>query len=197
MDEIYSRINFKRFLFNRALRILLVTNGMILLASAMLGPIYALFVKQVGGDLLDASIAGGVFALIAGTTVLLSGKYSDKLPQKKLVVSFGYTVMGIGFLLYTLVNSIWFLLLVQVLIGFGEAIYNAPFDALYSEHLDGGKDGTEWGAWESMNYYATAIGAFVGGILVTNYGFTPLFVIMATLCFASALYIHHLPKRAL
>ena len=51
--------------FNRALRILLSTNGMILLAGAMLGPIYALFVDKIGGDLMDASIAGGIFALVA------------------------------------------------------------------------------------------------------------------------------------
>jgi len=42
---------------NRGLRILLVTNAMILLAGAMLGPIYAIFVEKVGGNLLDASIA--------------------------------------------------------------------------------------------------------------------------------------------
>ena len=105
--------------------------------------------------------------------------------------------MGIGFLLYTQVNSIWFLLLVQVLIGFGDAIYNPAFDALYSEHLDGGKDGTEWGAWEALNYYATAVGAFIGGFIVTKFGFNPLFIIMGILCFSSALYVYFLPKKTL
>ena len=170
---------------------------MVLLAGAMLGPIYALYVERVGGDLLDASFAGGIFAFVAGTTVLLSGKYSDKLKQKKLIVILGYTIMGVGFLLYTQVNSILFLLLVQVLIGFGEAIYNPPFDALYSEHLDKGKDGTEWGAWEAINYYSIAIGAIMGGFIVTNFGFTPLFVTMALLCFSSALYVYKLPRRVL
>ena len=69
----------KKPFLNKALRILLSTNAMILMAGAMLGPIYAIFVEDVGGDLLDASLAGGIFALVAGITTLLSGKYSDKI----------------------------------------------------------------------------------------------------------------------
>lgn len=57
---------------NRATHILLATNGAVLISAAMIGPIYALIVERVGGDLLDASIAGGVFALAAGITTFLS-----------------------------------------------------------------------------------------------------------------------------
>lgn len=178
-----------KLIFNPALRILLATNGLILLASAMLGPIYALFVEDVGGDLLDASLAGAVFALIAGTTVLFSGEISDRIKQKKIVVAIGYLVIGLGFLLYTQVNSVMFMLIVQVVIGFGHAIYSAPFDALYSENLDKGRDGTEWGTWEAMNYYVTAVGSITGGVLVTNFGFKPLFITMSVLCILSAIVV--------
>ena len=76
----------KQPLFNRALQILLSTNAMILMAGAMLAPIYALFVEKVGGDLMDASIAGGIFALAAGLTTLISGKYSDKIKENELII---------------------------------------------------------------------------------------------------------------
>lgn len=197
MGLVFGFSNLRKLPFNRALRIMIITNGMILLAGAMLAPIYALFVQKVGGDLLDASFAGGTFAFVAGTTVLVSGMYSDALRKKKLVVVLGYLVMGVGFLLYIWVSSIWFLLAVQVLIGFGEAIYNPAFDALYSQHLEPGKTSTEWGAWEATNYFATAVGAVAGGLIVTKFGFTPLFLIMSVLCFSSAAYIHFLPKKTL
>ena len=161
------------------------------MAAAMLGPIYALFVERVGGDLMDASIAGGIFAFVAGLTSLVSGKYSDKIKENELIVVLGYSIMGVGFLLYFWVNSVIFLFVVQAIIGLGEAIYSPAFDAVYSKHLDGHKSGRQWGAWESMNYFTTAIGAVVGGSLVTLFGFQPLFVIMAMLCFSSALYIYH------
>lgn len=186
----------KRF-FNKALRILLSTNSLILLSAAMLGPIYALFVEKVGGDLMDASIAGGIFALVAGLTTLISGKYSDKIKQNELIIVLGYTIMGIGFLLYFWVSSIIFLFLVQAIIGLGEAIYSPAFDAVYSKHLNQKKSGLQWGAWESMNYFTTAIGAIIGGAIVTYFGFQTIFIIMAALCFSSALYIFHLKRSTL
>ena len=184
-------------LFNKAIRILLVTNGFILIAGAMLGPIYALFVKKIGGDLLDASYAFGVFALAAGTTTLISGKYADRLKENELIIVLGYGILGIGFLGYTLVNSIWSLLVIQIIIGLGEAIYTPAFDAVYSKHLDDHRSGREWGAWEAVNYFTIAFGAVAGGFLVTFFGFNTMFVVMGLLCFVSAIYIFRLPRRIL
>lgn len=187
----------KRFPFNKALRILLFTNGLILIAAAMFGPITALFVEKVGGSLLDASFAGGVYALAAGITVFLSGKYSDRIKQQELVVVIGYAIMGVGFLLYTKVDSVWSLLAVQALIGFGEAFYSPSFDAVYSKHLTYHKEGSQWGAWESINYFTATAGAIIGGAIVTAFDFNALFIAMAVLAFASALYIFRLPRSVL
>ncbi|MCA9381965.1 MFS transporter [Candidatus Dojkabacteria bacterium] len=182
---------------NKPLRILLSTNALILLSGAMLGPIYALFVKDIGGDLMDASIAGGLFALAAGLTTLISGKYSDRIKENELVVALGYLLMGIGFFLYLFVHSVAFLFVVQIIIGLGEAIYSPPFDAVYSKHLDGQKAGSQWGVWESMNYFSVAVGAVLGGLIVTVFSFQALFVIIGSLCVISAVYIYHLPRKVL
>jgi len=183
--------------FNRALRVLLATNGLILLAGAMLAPIYALYVEDIGGNLMDASLTGGIFALAAGTTCILSGRYADKRQRKEFVIVLGSMVMSFGFLLMTIVNSITTLFVVQALIGIGQAIYYPPYDALYSKHVDGHGAATAWGTWESMDYFSTAIGAILGGYIVTNWGFIPLFVIMSILCMISGLYLYYLPKKVL
>ncbi len=186
-----------RLILNKALRILLVTNGMILMAGAMLGPIYALFVEKVGGDLMDASIAGGIYAFTAGAVTLASGKYSDRVKENELIVVLGYLIIGLGFILYIFVDSIIFLFVVQIIIGLGEAIYSPAFDAVYSKHLDGDRSGTQWGMWESMNYFTAAAGSFAGGAVVTIFGFEALFIIMAVMAFWSAGYIYHLKRRQL
>ncbi|MBU0727196.1 hypothetical protein KKA95_00765, partial [Patescibacteria group bacterium] len=63
-------------------------------------------------------------------------------------------------------------------------------------HLDDNREGTEWGAWESMNYFTTAIGALAGGLIVTRFGFNAIFVLMAALSYMSASYLYILsPKK--
>lgn len=186
-----------RRLFNKAIRTLLLTNALILVAGAMLGPIYALFVEEIGGSLLDASYAFGVFSLVAGVASLIAGHYSDQLKENELIVILGYAVMGVGFWGYTLVSSILSLLVVQVVIGLGQAIYAPAFDAIYSRHIDGHRFGREWGAWEAAAHFTTGLGAVIGGLLVVNFGFNVIFVIMGLLCFASAIYLFFLPRSVL
>ncbi len=182
---------------NRALRILLTTNGFILFAGALIGPIAAIYVESIGGDILDAGIAGGLFALAAGFTTLFSGKLTDKVKEHELIVVAGYLLMGVGFLLYTVASTLWLLFAVQILIGFAEALYSPAFDKLFSEHAPRSRAGRAWGIWESMNYFTLAIGAFAGGVIVRYFGFTPLFLIMGMLCIGSALYIYFLPRKVL
>jgi MFS family permease len=177
--------------------ILLMTNSLILVAGAMLGPIYALFVEKVGGNLLDASYAFSTFALVAGIVTLISGKYSDKIKENELIVVFGYGIMGLGYFGYIFVNSIWSLLIVQIIIGLGEAIYVPAFDALYSKHLDKERRGRTWSLWEAINYFTMAIGAVIGGFLVVVLGFNSMFITMGLLCFISMAYIFSLPRAVL
>jgi MFS family permease len=187
----------RKFLFNKALRILLITNGMVLISGAMLIPIYALFVEEIGGSLMDASLTGGIFALVAGITTLFAGRFADRIKRDELIVAYGYAISGIGFMLYNFVDSIWFLFAVQALVGFAEAFYSPAFDKLYTKHVTMKKAGREWGVWESLNYFSIAIGAIVGGLIVTAFSFKLLFMIMAVLCCLSAIYIWRLPKRVL
>lgn len=158
----------KHLFFNKALRVLLIADGIVSLAGAMLGPIYAFFVEEVGGDIFDAGITSAVYFLTAGITSLMAGKYADRIKENELIIVFGYAVMGIGFLLYLAVNSIWFLFVVMVVTGFATSIYAPAFDAIYSKHCSKNKAGLQWGGlgvyelfylsdcrsnWRSYYYY--------------------------------------------
>ena len=65
------------------------------------------------------------------------------------------------------------------------------------EHIDKKKAGRIWGAWEAMDYFSIAMGALIGSIVVTYIGFYLLFIMMAVLCFFSAIYIYLIPRKVL
>lgn len=76
---------------NRALRALLLSNSLILISLAMLVPVYALFVKQVGGGALSAGFTAGALGIASAISALISGKVIDKIrpTQVRLILALG------------------------------------------------------------------------------------------------------------
>ncbi|PIR98328.1 MAG: hypothetical protein COT88_02335 [Candidatus Colwellbacteria bacterium CG10_big_fil_rev_8_21_14_0_10_41_28] len=186
-----------RHAFNKAIRSMLFADSLILVATAMLGPIYALFVEEIGGNLLDAGITFGVFSFTAGIVTLISGNLIDRVKEAELIIVLGLTITGIGFLTYTTVSSMGGLMIAQVIVGMGTAIKYPAFDAVYSKHLDRNKQGREWGAWESIFYFTAAFGSIVGGYIASSFGFQTIFITMAVLSFSAAMFVYLLPRKLL
>lgn len=185
------------YIRNKSIRALLIGDALVLLSVAMLAPLYALYVDDKGGDIFDVGVTAAALAFGAGFASLFSGKYVDRMKNKKLLLFMGYGLIGLVFIGYIFVTNLWQLAILQVLVGFISPIYVPAFDALYSEHADKGHLAEEWGAWEALSYFTSGIGAIAGGIIVFNFGFTPLFIFMATLCISSSLYVLKLSKKVL
>lgn len=182
------------FLPNKALRVLLVTDSFVFLASAMIGPIYAIFVERLNGNVLDAGLTSAIYALVAGLVTIFSGVYSDRVRRNEFVVIAGYALVGVGYVLYQFVDSTLSLFAIQALLGVGAGIHMPAYKALYSKNLDSMREGVEWGLWEGLTYFAIAGGAALGGVVAYLYGFNYVFAGMAILCFLSAGYIYVQPK---
>lgn len=184
-------------LLNKPLKILLITDTLVLIAGAMIIPYYALFVEKIGGDILDAGLAAGVYAVVAGCAALAAGRWGDRVRRKEWIVGASYMVIALCFVAYIFVDSIWTLLGVQVVLGLAQAVYAPAFDALYTAHVGGPRTASSrWGVWEASSFFAIAIGAVVGAALVHYGSFTGLLLAMAGLCLFSGLYLLSLPRRA-
>ncbi len=189
----------KRFLAfgfyrNPALKALLITDALMLTAEAMLVPIYAVFVQQVGGDILDAGITAAALAFGAGVACLAAGKYADGLRDKKQLIAACYAITGLGFLAFTLVGNVWQLAAIQVVIGLVRAFSEPVFDAFYSANLDKSKEAEGWAGWEATAYFVTAGGSLIGAAVVAVTSFDTMFIFMAVLCFLSSLYLFRVPS---
>lgn len=163
---------------NRTLNILLLASALFTLAGGLFSPIYAVFVEQIGGNLLDAGGAYAAFSLSAGILVFLISRWEDHTKHMEKFVVLGYMLSCLGYLGLIMVRNPLDLFLVQVVFGIGQAVNLPAYDGLYSKSLDRGKFAYEWGLWESMFLIVSAIAAPIGGFLAQTYGFSLLFTIM-------------------
>ncbi len=164
-----------------AIQFLLFTNALILVSAAMLDPIYAVFVEGKGGGVLEAGSTAAAFAFMGGITSLLSGKLTDATRKPKLIIAAGYIMTSVGFLLMLFAKSVAHIVLIQAMLGFADAFYSPAFDALYGKSAPRKGEGSAWALWESLDYFTSAAGAFVGSAVVSMFGFSALFIMMSSM----------------
>lgn len=144
----------------------------------LLGPLYAMFVKQIGGGILEASGAWALYTITMGIMILIMGRIEDKLEKKHMVV-LGYGLCTLGIIGYNFVSSPMHLYIVQAILGLGSAVCSPAWSAIYSVCLDRGKESSEWGYWEGLIAIMVGLAALTGGYIVSTYGFGTLFILMS------------------
>jgi len=165
----------------KELKILLFLSAIVNLAGGMLGPIYAVFVEQIGGNILTAGWAIALFSIATGVFIILLGKWEDRFRNKEALVVAGYSLNVVGFIGYLFITHPMQLFLIQIIFALAEAIVTPAFDGLYSSLLDRGRFASEWGMWEGTYYIVTAVAAFIGSGIAYLFGFGALFVFMAAI----------------
>ena len=173
----------------RGLEVLLATSVVFNLGAGLFGPIYAFFVEKIGGDVVAAGSAISLFMLVTGLLILILGRLEDKLKfrNKELMVVIGYFILAFTVLGFVFIENIVHLYIAQAILGFGVAIINPSWNAIYTRMLDRGKEASEWSYWDGGTRIALAISAFLGGIIVKIYGFKVLFIIMFIMNLCAAL----------
>jgi hypothetical protein len=182
---------------NRSLKTLFLYQGIFVFAHYLIGPIFAVFVEGIGNSIINISIAISV-ALWSNTffTYIIS-KYGDKVKEKEYLLMVGYLVRAIVWASYPFVRNFQSLILLQVLIGFGESFGVTSFSSIFAEHLDRGKYIREYGSWHWISNIIAGIATAMGGFIITAFGFSTLFFIMSGLAIISFFGILFKPRNLL
>lgn len=170
---------------NKTLKYLLFAEGLWLLAAGLFGPIYAIFVEEIGGDVLEAGGAYATFSLAAGVMIFFISRWEDHVKHQEKLIVIGHTMGAMGILGYLFISSPLHLFIVQAVLGLSEAIFYPAFDGIYSRFLDRGKFASEWGLYETINYVVMGLSAGIGGLIASIFGFRPLFMFMFLLALIS------------
>lgn len=66
---------------HKIIMFLLLADGLFIFAGGLVGPIWAIFVQEVGGDILEASMSYGLFTLTAAGITYFLGKLEEGKPK--------------------------------------------------------------------------------------------------------------------
>jgi MFS family permease len=175
--------------------ILLWSSNLWGLGMGMLGPLYAVFALEIGGNVLDITWVYAVYLMFMGVGVIVVGKIADTVGHEKLLVA-GYGLSAVATFGYLLVNSIVGLLIVQILIAIAIALSEPNWFALYDRHSgDGKNDGFVWGLSSGLWYIFNGIAILIGGYIVTIHSFDALFIVMGIVLTLSTLQQARILKK--
>lgn len=180
---------------NRKVRLLLALDGFRLTAFGLLGPVYAIFVEQIGGDILDVGTAFAVYSITIGSIAYLTGKLGDRSIKPSRLLLIGHFFEALGFFGYLFVHNPAQLIIVQLILGIGMAIESPAFDSLLSVNADKGRHSSEWGDWEAMANLVNGITAIIGAAIAKFYGFQVLFILMTISSLTSMLFTYRFRLR--
>jgi len=182
---------------NKSLRVLVGVNTAMVFIVAMFSPFYAVYVKDIGGNMAVAGFSWAVFPIVAGILTFLFSQWQMKVKEQELLLAVGYFIRGLVFLSYAYMGSIAQLIFTQVLWGIGAALGTPAFDAIYSAHTTREGSIAEWGQWEGMASIATGVAALASGVFIQVVGYFWLFWFMAAASVGLGIYIWLLPRELL
>ena len=164
---------------NKRLRNLLFGSYLWFFGAGLLGPLYAIFAEQIGGDILDLTGAYALYLILAGMLSIYVGRISDHHSKKYLMIS-GYALNTIATFGYLLVDSSQRLFIVQGMFGVAMALAFPTWDSLFTMNLDKRYLGREWGLSEGGPYIVSGLAVLLGGQVLSHFGFMFLFIAMGT-----------------
>jgi len=182
---------------NKALTTLFFFNGIFVFGGSLLGPLYSIYVEGITGNIISVSTSWAVFMFVATLGTAVAAQFGDALKEKEYLLLAGFLLRAIGWFCFLFATSYMHILLIQVILGIGEAVGTPSFDAIFAEHLDKGKHVNEYSSWKVLNNLVGTIGTIIGGIVATRWGFPILFIGMGVLAIISFIGILTRPRKLL
>ncbi len=165
---------------NRVLKILILSDLFFWMGMGFIGPIFAIYINNNIKDstigLVGVSMA--VIWIMKSVTALVTSRFTDhengnELKLKTLVI--GYIISFVSPFGFIFANSIWDIIFVQILFGFGIGLAYPGWMTIFSRFLESGKEGMTWSLDETSISLGNSLAIGLSGFIVEFFGFYFLF----------------------
>ncbi len=157
------------------------------LALAMLTPVLPHYVEDsLGAGSVAVGIAVGAFAIGAITLRTYAGRVGDRIGRRVLIVG-GAGIVSASTLTYGVVHALWWLILMRVVTGFGEAGFFVGAATMITDLSPVERRGEAVSYWSVAVYGGLSFGPALGEYLRSTSRYELTFVVSAALALAAAL----------
>jgi len=162
---------------NGVIRFLIVSDIVFQGACGLFGPLFALYINSHITDtdpIVATGIAAAIYLIVKSVAQIPTAWVIDRVRGERddfMVLFFGSLLASITPLAYLYIDSAYELYFVQALYGLITAVTFPSYLAIFTRHIDHGKEGTEWGVYYTLIDISTAATAAIGGSIAAIYGF--------------------------
>jgi MFS family permease len=156
-------------------------------ALAMLTPVLPDYVeKSLGAGSIAVGIAVGAFAVGAISLRPFAGRIGDTMGRRVLIVG-GALIVAISTACYGLVHALWFLVLVRIGTGFGEAGFFVGAATMITDLAPSDRRGEAVSYWSVAVYGGLSFGPVLGSVLHGKRHYGSVWIVAAGLALLAAI----------
>ncbi len=180
---------------NQVILVIVMAYFVLTAAAGFLPPMYAVFITTqiAGATVASVGLAITIYWITKSVLQLFVARFIDRNHGE--IDDFYFMIAG-GMLnavlisLYYFASNIAHIYTLQFCIGIADAMVIPPFYAIFTRHIDKGKEGFEWSLFSSFSVGAgSALGAIGGGALATIVGFRAVFPIVGMFTFVATIML--------
>jgi predicted MFS family arabinose efflux permease len=179
---------------NPIVRILVLSDLVFWTGWGLIGPVFAIFILQniEGGSAAVAGFATAVYWVIKSVLRIPIGLFLDSFKGEKDDYWFMTGGLFIAALIpfgYVYISQPWHLYLLEAVHAVAMAMSLSGWAAIYSRHLDKGKEATEFGLDATAVGLGTGISGALGGMALSYFSFQQVFIATGFLGILGALLL--------
>lgn len=168
------------------IKILLGASILIHSGVNLFAPIYAIFIKEIGGTLLDAGIAIGIYAFLRGVLYFLLGRMKEHVVSKRVMIFSGYFIFFICYASYIFASSPMHVFFIQAFLALGEVVATPSWSAVIAVSLTKGRERKIYSDFYGYRSLFEGVAAVLGGLFALKFGFDAVFMLMAAFALSAS-----------
>jgi MFS family permease len=185
------------FKTNKTIKVLIGSDLLLLTGIGFISPIFAIFINEriVVSPTEAVKVAGFATAIYWGIKSLLEipiGNYLDKNHGERddvIFVILGNIIAAFSVFGYMFSSTAPHIYIIQLMYGIGMAMNIPAWTAIFTRHIDKGKEAFEWATRSTVVGLGAGASGALGGILVSHFGFNVLFVLVGFFVLLSSLIL--------